>query len=144
MAQIRIVTNGPEETENAGYNAGLELQGRALILLEGPLGSGKTTFVKGFARALGVDPDKVTSPSFSLIHDHGLFVHADLYRLQDATLQDLAEIGLLDLIREERPLLVEWPVEALVLLEKPSLTVTFLREGSEKSRTILLCGIIEP
>ncbi|MFO7266247.1 MAG: tRNA (adenosine(37)-N6)-threonylcarbamoyltransferase complex ATPase subunit type 1 TsaE [Limnochordales bacterium] len=58
----------------------------AVIVLEGDLGAGKTTFVKGLAEGLGIDPDEVSSPTFTLIHEYEGAVplyHFDVYRLND-------------------------------------------------------------
>ncbi|MEN2981368.1 MAG: tRNA (adenosine(37)-N6)-threonylcarbamoyltransferase complex ATPase subunit type 1 TsaE [Thermus sp.] len=80
----------------------------ALVALQGPLGAGKTTFVRFLAQALGF-PGRVTSPTYTLIHTYptpeGPLVHADLYRLkaQEALLPQLEAAG-----EEARLLLVEW------------------------------------
>ncbi|WP_448566385.1 tRNA (adenosine(37)-N6)-threonylcarbamoyltransferase complex ATPase subunit type 1 TsaE [Thermus sp.] len=80
----------------------------AVVALEGPLGAGKTTFVRFLAEALGF-PGRVTSPTYTLIHTYptpeGPLVHADLYRLKDpkALLPQLLAAG-----EEARLTLVEW------------------------------------
>ena len=86
--RIRIVTRSPEETVALGRKLAACLKKDALIALCGDLGSGKTTLVKGIAEGLGIDPDRVNSPSFVLIREYRgkrkqLF-HADFYRLDDA------------------------------------------------------------
>jgi tRNA threonylcarbamoyladenosine biosynthesis protein TsaE len=82
------------------------------IALVGDLGAGKTTFVQGLARGLGVSKDiYVTSPSFSIINEYpaGLFTlcHLDLYRLGSG--DELEFIGFDDLIEDDRIIVVEWP-----------------------------------
>ncbi len=74
-----------EETFDLGARVGSSLAGGEILLLDGPLGAGKTIFAKGLAHALGIDTDEVTSPSFTLvnIYDEGRLklYHMDLYRL---------------------------------------------------------------
>lgn len=87
------------------------LQPGDLLVLEGDLGAGKTFFVRGVARALGV-PSRVavTSPTFGLVHEltqgRVPIVHADLYRLGDDS--EIVELGLLDRIGNDAVVLVEW------------------------------------
>lgn len=72
------------QTFALGRQIGAQLSGGEVILLDGPLGAGKTVFVKGLASALNIDPEEVTSPSFTLVNPYfgrlPLF-HIDLYRL---------------------------------------------------------------
>ena len=74
------------ETFALGRQIGEQLSGGEILLLDGPLGAGKTVMVKGIASALNVDPQEVTSPSFTLVNPHAgrlpLF-HVDLYRLEE-------------------------------------------------------------
>ncbi len=107
----RWVTNDPEETYRVGEEIGAQLSGGEILLLDGPLGAGKTVFVKGLATALGVDPDEVTSPSFTLVNPYvgrlPLF-HIDLYRLEEgapaAEAVDLEEL----LSDEQAVIAIEW------------------------------------
>ena len=82
------VTRSQKETERLAEALAGELQPGAVLLLSGPLGAGKTAFVRGLARGLGIDADDVSSPTFTLVHEYRggrlrLF-HADLYRLGHA------------------------------------------------------------
>lgn len=76
------------ETHELGAALGALLQAGDVITLEGELGAGKTVFVKGIAAGLGLDPDEVTSPTFTLVHAHPRpggrcpFFHVDLYRIE--------------------------------------------------------------
>jgi len=100
------------ETFDLGRLVGERLTGGEILLLSGALGAGKTVFVKGLAAALGVDPDEVSSPSFTLVnrHDEGRLVlyHLDLYRLSEGPAAAHA-VELDELLSDERAVLViEW------------------------------------
>jgi tRNA threonylcarbamoyladenosine biosynthesis protein TsaE len=99
------------ETFDLGFRVGEQLSGGEIILLNGPLGAGKTVFVKGVARALGLDEEDITSPSFTLVNLHQgrlLLYHIDLYRLEEgaqaAHAVDLDEI----LTDESAVVIIEW------------------------------------
>lgn len=100
------------ETFALGARLGATLNGGEILLLDGPLGAGKTVFVKGLAGALGVDVDEVTSPSFTLVnrHDTGRLTlyHLDLYRLS-AGASAAHAVDLDELLADERAVIViEW------------------------------------
>src|SRR5947207_12862201 len=79
-----FMSDSESETFALGERLGVELAGGEIILLNGPLGAGKTMLVKGIATALGLDQEEVTSPSFTLVNPHHgrlLLYHIDLYRL---------------------------------------------------------------
>ena len=98
-----------------------------LVILTGPLGSGKTFFVRALCRALGLPAaQRVASPTFTLVHEHDTvpaLSHADLYRLTGA--EQLRELGL-DAQRDDgRMLLVEWGEPYIEQLGGDALVVTF-------------------
>jgi tRNA threonylcarbamoyladenosine biosynthesis protein TsaE len=79
-----FITHSPEETLALGRRIGEQLRGGEIFLLRGDLGAGKTMFAKGLAAGLGIQPDDVTSPSFTLVNAHegrSRLYHIDLYRL---------------------------------------------------------------
>ncbi len=82
----------------------------AVLLLSGPLGAGKTAFVRGLAAGLGIDPDEVSSPTFTLVHEYRggrlPLYHADLYRLEKTSAEDL---GLEEPRVAAGVLAIEWP-----------------------------------
>lgn len=98
------------ETREAGHQLAVSLRGGEVLSLEGPLGAGKTTFVKGLAEGLGCPPEEVSSPTFTLVHEYPNgrlpFVHLDLYRLDDP--QELAAIGFDDLLTGPTIAAIEW------------------------------------
>src|SRR5712671_4029884 len=105
------VSFSEQETFDFGVRFGERLSGGEVILLSGPLGAGKTVLVKGIARALGLDEEDVTSPSFTLVNPHYgrlLLYHIDLYRLDEgpsaAHAVDLDEI----LTNEKAVVIIEW------------------------------------
>ena len=104
--------NGEAETFALGKRAGERLAGGETLLLDGPLGAGKTMFVKGLASGLGIDVDEVTSPSFTLVnrYDGGRLTlyHLDLYRLPEGAAAAHA-VDLEELLSDERAVVVvEW------------------------------------
>jgi len=104
---LDVVTNTPAETEAAGEQLGSRLQKGDLLLLEGDLGAGKTTFVRGVARGVG-SPAHVASPTFQLVRVYPgriQLAHVDLYRLEAST--ELAELGLEELL-DQGVVVVEW------------------------------------
>ncbi len=103
-------TNSEEETIALGDEIGRGLGRRAVVLLIGDLGAGKTTLAKGIVKGLGAaDPADVTSPTFTLIHEYGegpKVYHIDLYRLRKSG--EAASLGLEELLDREAVVLVEW------------------------------------
>lgn len=104
-----FLTRSPEETFELGRRLGQSQSGGALILLSGELGAGKTVLIKGLAAGLGIDPDDVCSPSFTIINIYEgrlRLYHVDLYRLDAVSRPDL---GLDEILQEENAVVaVEW------------------------------------
>jgi tRNA threonylcarbamoyladenosine biosynthesis protein TsaE len=101
-------TASEEETVTAGRELGRQLRAGAVVLLAGPLGAGKTAFVRGLAAGLGCDPDEVSSPTFTIVQEYRgpvTLQHVDLYRLSPEEVDDLALEDLL----EDAVMAVEWP-----------------------------------
>lgn len=99
-----------DDTRRAAHDLAACLGDHSILSLEGPMGAGKTCFVKGLAEALGCDPRDVSSPTFTLIHEyHGgrlTLVHMDLYRIESAT--DLAPLGFDDYLAGDGIVAIEW------------------------------------
>src|SRR5437588_5743338 len=104
-------SHSPEETFQFGFELGGQLRGGEILLLSGPLGAGKTIFVKGLASALDIDPEEITSPSFTLVNPYSgrlLLYHLDLYRL-DAGAPAAAAVDLDELVTDELAVIaIEW------------------------------------
>jgi tRNA threonylcarbamoyladenosine biosynthesis protein TsaE len=108
------ITSAPEETEAAGAALAARLRPGDVVLVSGDLGAGKTTFVRGALRSLGVT-GPITSPTFVVGHLHegetGPLAHLDLYRLAGMGTEDP---GLLDpFFGDDTIAFVEWPEHAL-------------------------------
>jgi tRNA threonylcarbamoyladenosine biosynthesis protein TsaE len=104
------LTRSEIETEAFARDLAATLQAGDVVLLSGDLGAGKTTFVRGLAQGLGIDPEDVSSPTFTLLHEYRggrlTLYHADLYRLDKTAADDLGleETGVRDGV-----LAIEWP-----------------------------------
>jgi tRNA threonylcarbamoyladenosine biosynthesis protein TsaE len=104
------VTHSEDETQAVARTLAATLRAGDIVLLSGMLGAGKTAFVRGLAAGLGIDPDDVSSPTFTLVHEYRggrlTLFHADLYRLDGAAADDLGleELGVADGV-----LAIEWP-----------------------------------
>src|ERR1700739_393532 len=114
MATRSLQTTGPAETEALGAELASALADGDLVLVRGELGAGKTTLVRGAARALGVT-DPVTSPSFSIGHRYRAGAqltvsHLDLYRLDGLDEEDPELLA--DYLGEGRIAFIEWPPDA--------------------------------
>ena len=109
MSVTTYRTNSEDETIALGRDLAARLPRPCLVLLIGNLGAGKTTLSKGIVSGLGAaEPDEVSSPTFTLIHDYGAGVyHVDLYRLESD--REVATLGLEELLdREDAVVLIEW------------------------------------
>jgi tRNA threonylcarbamoyladenosine biosynthesis protein TsaE len=135
MATRSLQTSDPAETEALGAELAATLGEEDVVLVRGELGAGKTTLVRGAARALGVT-DPITSPTFSIGHRYRgaklTVSHLDLYRLAGLGQE---EPGLLaDYIGPGRIAFVEWPPDGEIELDAPRLVVTLAHAGGDKRR----------
>ncbi len=103
-ASRETVTDSPEATVFLAERLAPALPRGTVLLLDGELGGGKTTFVKGLARGLGVAGEP-RSPTFALIREYGILVHVDLFRL---TAAEAAGLGWEDYLDGDRIIAVEW------------------------------------
>lgn len=107
-----VATTHEDQTKDLGYRMGRLITKGVSIALKGELGAGKTTFVQGLARGLGV-PDNyyITSPTFNIINEYPAgdltLCHMDLYRL--GSCDELEYIGFDDLLDDRHVIAVEWP-----------------------------------
>lgn len=98
--------------------------GAVVVAIQGELGAGKTTLVRGLVNALGID-GSVRSPTYTLIEPyeaHGRHIyHLDLYRLADP--REVEALGVCDLLRSDTVLLIEWPERGVGALPQADLTI---------------------
>jgi tRNA threonylcarbamoyladenosine biosynthesis protein TsaE len=113
-----------QQLANWGRALGEELSSPLFIQLAGDLGAGKTTLAAAICAGYGVSAT-VTSPTFSLINRYdgarGPVYHVDLYRLNNP--REVAQLGLLELLREDAILLLEWPERAEGVLPAADLCI---------------------
>jgi tRNA threonylcarbamoyladenosine biosynthesis protein TsaE len=103
-------THSESDTMAVAREFAATLRAGDVVLLSGDLGAGKTAFVRGLAGGLGANPDDVSSPTFTLVHEYRggrlPLYHADLYRLQRTTIE---ELGLDERAVDQGVLAIEWP-----------------------------------
>lgn len=107
-----VVTESPRETMELAQRWASSMKKGDVILLYGDLGAGKTQFVKGVASAFGLDPSKVTSPTFPLVQEYDTdrgfpLYHFDFYRIERP--EEALEIGVEEYFYGDGLSLVEWP-----------------------------------
>jgi len=136
VAARTVETAGPAETESLGAELAATLADGDVVLVHGDLGSGKTTLVRGAARALGVS-DPVTSPSIGHRYaGDGLTVsHLDLYRLHGLEHEDPDLLA--DYLGPGRIAFVEWPQDAHAELVQARIRVSLSHRGGDRRRVEL-------
>ena len=135
-------TDTEEETIALGEKLATELPPAAVVLLIGQLGAGKTTLAKGIVKGLGAaQPEDVSSPTFTLIHEYGANVyHIDLYRLDTAA--QVATLGLDEIFDRPAVVLIEWGERFPELMPQHRIEIR-LRATEENSREIEVRSTIE-
>ena len=144
-AKREVLSHSVQETEQLGEKLGALLRGGELICLSGDLGAGKTAFTRGIGRGWGA-LEPVTSPTFTLIHEHHrardgqTLYHVDGYRLSGAA--DAWTVGLGELLHGEGVVVIEWPENvadalpaerlwvALDFVDDQARRLTFLASGT--------------
>lgn len=134
MQNISNDTNSDTQTKLMAEKFAGNLKGGEVICLYGDLGYGKTTFMQGLAKGLGVER-KVISPTFIIMRSYELSIkhevssmkylyHVDLYRINSE--QEIIDIGLLDIMKKpENIVAIEWPEKIGKLMPKTRIDVTF-------------------
>jgi tRNA threonylcarbamoyladenosine biosynthesis protein TsaE len=142
----RRETSSADETIAAGEAFAKVLRSTDIVLLSGTLGAGKTTFVKGVARGLGVR-ERITSPTFTMVREHqcandlGIVTlhHCDVYRV--GSLDEVVDLGLGELVEESGVALIEWGELAATVFGREVMTIDFVVDDEEK-RTLIVDGAL--
>jgi tRNA threonylcarbamoyladenosine biosynthesis protein TsaE len=142
---LEFTTQSGADTIEVGRKLAGLLKPPQLILLQGELGTGKTTLVKGIAQALdAADPDEVTSPTFTLVHEYEgtrdgtpvkLF-HLDVYRLEGE--RQLETLGLDDLLTQDALVLVEWGEKFKSIVKRVTGEIVITSEGGDARKIRVL------
>ena len=131
-----LYTLAENETRDVARTLARTLRGGEVVLLEGPLGAGKTVFVRGLVEGLGGDPDDVASPSFVLCREYEAerlhVFHMDLYRLDEGA--DLSDLAIDDLITLGGVVVVEWGEKLPEALRRSAIRVCLADLGEDSRR----------
>jgi tRNA threonylcarbamoyladenosine biosynthesis protein TsaE len=136
---LDIVSHSLAQTQRLGARLGELLRGGDLLLLDGDLGTGKTSLTQGIAEGLGVR-EMVSSPTFTLLKEYEgrlPLYHFDLYRLDDAT--EILDLGFEEYFESNGVCVVEWAYKAEHLWPNEHLRVR-LKMVSETKRNMILTG----
>lgn len=140
MPSQRFETANEEETIEVGRQLAKQFPARAVVLLIGNLGAGKTTLAKGIVEGLGaVAADDVSSPTFTLIHEYSPTVyHIDLYRLETAA--QVSTLGLDDIFDRDAVVLIEWGERFPELMPADRIEIRLRSVGDDRREIILAQG----
>ncbi|MGR8999697.1 MAG: tRNA (adenosine(37)-N6)-threonylcarbamoyltransferase complex ATPase subunit type 1 TsaE [Gammaproteobacteria bacterium] len=137
---MRKYLNNTEETERFGAELWELVPSKCLIFLNGDLGAGKTTLVRGFLRAAGFT-GTVKSPTYTLVEEYTIgtrkVFHFDLYRVVDP--EELEWIGIRDYVAQDCICFIEWPDKGKGLLPEPDYVITLKTENSGRLLTMENC-----
>ena len=131
------ITRSEDETIAFARELAQTLGAGDVVLLSGNLGAGKTAFVRGLAAGLGINPEDVSSPTFTIVHEYRggrlTLYHADLYRLERTATED---VGLEEMGVKDGVLAIEWPDRLTHAL--PSATTVNIETLADENREIVV------
>jgi tRNA threonylcarbamoyladenosine biosynthesis protein TsaE len=131
---LELLSRSPEDTTEIARLLGRALAPGDVVALTGDLGAGKTWFCKGVGEALGISPDRIASPTFTIVTEHAgdpPFVHVDVYRLD--SLREALEIGLDETLGGGRGVcVVEWGEKVREILPTGSIRVTLTIASADR------------
>lgn len=121
-----------EQTQSLGEQFASGLKTGAVVLLKGEMGAGKTVFVKGVAKALGIT-ERITSPTYAYMNDYdGILYHYDCYRLSSG--EDAEGLGLTDYFYADGICVIEWSENIKDVLPKNCIEVKIEKIGENRRR----------
>jgi len=129
---LHLTSESPEDTLAIARALGPALRPGDVVALYGDLGAGKTLFCKGVGDALGIPPDRIVSPTFTIVTEHAgpvPLTHIDVYRLAGGREAD--EIGMRELLSGDGVCLVEWAEKIRELLPTDCIQVRFTFSGDD-------------
>lgn len=131
---MEVITENAAATQKLGQKIGASLTGGEVIALVGDLGAGKTTFVQGLAKGLGIK-NKIISPTFILMRHYGKLYHLDLYRLEGDVWSEVVNLGVPDLWGQDgNVFVIEWAEKIKDHLPKETVFINFeqISDGERK------------
>ena len=137
---MTYISKSEQETERIGSEFAASLPGGTVVAMYGDLGAGKTAFVRGMARGMGLDC-RVSSPTFTIVNEYlgqRELIHFDMYRLSDA--DELFDIGWEDYLIRGGVCAVEWSERVTDALPEDTLWVDIARGSGENDRIITITG----
>ncbi len=143
MNSVSVLSTNTEQTLRLGEKLAKHLRRGDILCLEGDLGSGKTTLIKGIAKGLKIAPEKVNSPTFVLMNAYQgklPLYHFDLYRLEHV--REISSIGYEEFLYGDGVSVIEWADKLEELTPKEYLRVELKHEG-ENERLIKLSAVGE-
>ena len=145
---MEFITKSSSETKKLGKTFAAKLAGGDILALSGDLGSGKTTFVQGFARGLGIKA-RIISPTFILMRKYNIkleeskaqklknFYHIDLYRLEENIEREVVNLGLTEIWDwKENIIIIEWAEKIRGLIPKKAQWITFENLGGDRRKVV--------
>ena len=134
----QFTSSSVDETIRIGFEFGKRLKEGDVVCLDGELGAGKTHFVKGVASFFGIEPEKVSSPTYTLIHEYSgdlPVYHFDCYRLKHE--QEALEIGAEEYFYGDGVCLIEWPEKIDGLIPEEAIWIQMSHLPEDKRKIII-------
>ncbi len=135
---METITKSTAETQALGEKVGANLEGGEIIALDGELGAGKTSFIQGLAKGMGISA-RIISPTFMIMRSYkyknGALYHVDLYRIDDVS-SELDNLGVTDLWgKSDSVFVIEW-ANKLPKLPPQTISITLKEEGEDERRIV--------